>query len=241
MNAKKFILGVIPARGGSQAIKRKNLVDLGGVPLISHTVQAAKDSKLISKAICSTDSEEIKETVERLGGEVPFLRPESIARNETPMLPVLQHAVGYFEKNGTRPDLIVLLQPTSPFRNGKDIDTAIELFLASTADSLMSVTEVKENPLWVRVLKADRLSPLLPHPESAHYQRQQLPKYYIPNGAIFICTYETLMVKNKIEGDDCLAFIMGADKSIDIDEERDLARAQSLAQSLSNRREENFV
>lgn len=229
MSRELSILAVIPARAGSQGVKRKNIIDLGGVPLIAHTLKAAKESTLISKTICSTDSEEIRSIVQQLGGEVPFLRPVALGTGESPVLETLQHAVRFEEQREFQPDVIVLLQPTSPFRSGLHIDKAVTTLIESDFDSVISVAEVKEHPYWMKTLEHGQLKPFLQTNGKEQWPRQKLPKLYIPNGAIYVTRYDTLMVQNTIVGKNCGAFVMSREVSIDIDDEFDLTLARHLA------------
>jgi CMP-N-acetylneuraminic acid synthetase len=148
------LLGIIPARGGSKSIPRKNIKELLGKPLIAYTIEAAKESGFFDRLILTTDDEEIAEIGKRYGAEVPFLRPKEIAEDKTPMLPVLQHAVNFLkEKENYEPDAIMLLQPTAPLRQTFHITEAVELFKKSGADSLVAVVEIPGHfsPYWAVV------------------------------------------------------------------------------------------
>ncbi len=137
-------LGIIPARGGSKGIPNKNLLQLGGKPLIAYTVEAARASGVIDRLILSTDSEAIAEIGRSLGVEVPFMRPPELASDDAPMLPVVQHAVSQMEQSGWVADIVVLLQPTSPLRRPERIQQAVELLKSSDCSSVVSVTEIPE-------------------------------------------------------------------------------------------------
>ena len=144
MNAE--ILAIVPARGGSKGIPRKNLRQLAGRSLLSYTAEAALKSKNISRVVLSSDDEEIRELGTKLGLDVPFIRPFEIAQDNTPMIPVLQHALNtLWENESYKPDLIVLLQPTSPLRTNMHVDRAICDFLEAKADSLVSVVQLPHN------------------------------------------------------------------------------------------------
>ena len=145
------VLGLIPARGGSKGVPRKNIKLLCGKPLLEYTAQAALASRLLSRVILSTEDEEIAEAGRRCGLEVPFLRPQELAADDTPMLPVIEHAVRWVEERGERFDAICLLQPTNPLRRAEEIDGCIELLIGTGADSVVTVLPVpaEYNPHWV--------------------------------------------------------------------------------------------
>jgi CMP-N-acetylneuraminic acid synthetase len=154
------ILGVIPARGGSKGIRRKNLAPLGGRPLIAHTCDAARGSRRLTRVLVSTDDEEVAAEAARLGIEVPFLRPVALAGDDTPMIDVLVDLLSMLDRRESyRPDAVVLLQPTSPFRRAAHIDAAVDLFDSSGADSVVSVVPVPHQftPSSLMRLDGDRL------------------------------------------------------------------------------------
>src|SRR5687768_3079222 len=154
------ILGVIPARGGSKGIRRKNLAPLGGRPLIAHTCDAARGSRALTRVIVSTDDDEVAGEALKLGIEVPFLRPQALAGDDTPMIDVLVDLLSTLaSRESYRPDAVVLLQPTSPFRRAGHIDAAVDAFLASGADSIVSVVPVPHQftPSSLMKLEGDRL------------------------------------------------------------------------------------
>jgi CMP-N,N'-diacetyllegionaminic acid synthase len=143
------ILGVIPARGGSRGIPSKNLALLAGRPLLAYTADAVKASTRLTRTIVSTDDERIAECAKSLGLDVPFMRPSSLAADDVPMLPVLQHAIDTLKTDGFAADIVVLLQPTSPLRRGEHIDAAVDWLERTAADSVVSVVEVPHqfNPM----------------------------------------------------------------------------------------------
>ena len=144
MNTKK-ILGIIPARGGSKGIPKKNIAQLSGKPLIAYTINAALKSKLLTKVIVSTDDKKIADIAKEYGCEVPFIRPESLSGDDVLTYPVLKHAIEFLQENNhEKYDAILLLQPTSPFRSSKDIDNAINL-LSKDVDCVISISNVEGN------------------------------------------------------------------------------------------------
>lgn len=225
------ILGIIPARGGSKGIPRKNLHPLAGKPLIAHTVEAALGSRCLTRVILSSDCPEIMRVVAALGVEVPFARPESLAGDNVPMLPVIRHAVDSLEAaDGYRPDYIVLLQPTSPLRRAEHIDEALQRLVGSDADSIVSVVKVPHQyaPVSVMVLEGDRLRPYLPVDETRNL-RQLKPSFYARNGAaIYAFTRQCLLEQHSIYGKTILAYEMRREDSVDIDEMLDLRFCEML-------------
>jgi CMP-N-acetylneuraminic acid synthetase len=210
---------------------------LGGRPLIVYTFKAAQKSRLLDRILLSTDDEEIAELGRKYSIEVPFLRPVELAGDNTPALPVIQHAVRYLEETeGYRPDHIVILQPTSPLRQARHIDEALELLVSSGADSVVSVMEVPHqfNPLSVMRIVEGRLEPYIPQ-DKLILRRQDKPKVYARNGAaVYAIRYETVMIQNSLFGDDCRPYMMGPQESVDIDAISDLQYAAYLLQKSEN-------
>jgi N-acylneuraminate cytidylyltransferase/CMP-N,N'-diacetyllegionaminic acid synthase len=224
---KKF-LAIIPARGGSKGIKNKNIVELKGKPLISYTIEEAKKCGIFDKIIVSTDSPEIAKISEKYGAEVPFLRPKKLAIDTASTVDVILHALDYFKAESEHYDYFVLLQPTSPLRKAEDILNAINLLFEKDADSIVSVCEVEHSPLFCNTLPEDLSLSNFIKKELRNKRRQDLPKYYRINGAIYISKIETfLKIKDFYEGKS-YAYIMPIERSIDIDNVIDLKLAELL-------------
>lgn len=225
------ILTIIPARGGSKDIVRKNLVKLCGNPLIQYTIDAAKGSTLISRIIISSDDDEIIEYCKAQEIDVPFKRPAELAKDDTPMIGVIKHAVEFLEKSESYiPSYIILLQPTSPLRTSKHIDEALDMFINSEADSIVSVVEVPHqfNPYSVMKLEKGFLKPFLPYDERKNL-RFLKPKFYARNGAaIYAFTYKCLIEKDSIYGDKILPYFMEKEESVDIDDMSDIVVAEGF-------------
>lgn len=223
-------LGIIPARAGSKGILKKNIVSLAGKPLIAYTCEAAKKSRYLENTIVSTDSKEIATIAEDRGVDVPFLRPATLAKDETPMLPVVQHAIQQMSgKEGTIFDAIVLLQPTSPLRTGKHIDRAIHHFEESVADTLVSVVEVPHNfhPLSLMVEGDDGWLEPYEGKNDLILRRQEKPTAYARNGpAVLVTTRPTVMNENTLYGKRIGKFEMTEKASLDIDGPDDLTLAE---------------
>lgn len=228
---KSKILAVIPARGGSIGIPGKNMKPLHGKPLIEYTFAAAKESKLLDRIVVSTDDERIAEIARRNKIEVPFLRPNGLATDNSPTLPVIQHAVNYLEeKENYEADYVVILQPTSPLRKAKHIDEALQILITTGADSVVSVTELPHqyNPYSVMKLHDGKLVPFAQNSE-VYTQRQLKPTFYARNGAaIYAFKCETLMQKSSIYGDDCRPYLMNKEDSVDIDDMVDFEFAEFI-------------
>jgi CMP-N,N'-diacetyllegionaminic acid synthase len=225
------ILAIIPARGASKGIPRKNLIPLCGKPLIQYTIDAAKGSKYINRIVLSSDDDEIIEYCKQQEIEVPFKRPKALSQDDTPMIYVVKDLIETLKKNEEyMPDFIILLQPTSPLRTSKHIDGALESFINSGADSIVSVVEVPHqfNPYSVMKLEDDFLKPFLPFDERDNL-RQLKPRFYARNGAaIYAFTYQCLVYKNSLYGNKILPYYMGKEESIDIDDMIDVLLAECL-------------
>lgn len=219
----KRIIGIIPARGGSKGVPHKNIRLVADRPLIAYTIEAAKGSQLVTHFVVSTDDTEISLVAERLGSTV-IMRPPELAADHTPMLPVVDHALRVLEPEMGRYDYVVVLQPTSPLRTASDIDMALTLLIQSGADSVVSVYEVGDHhPARMYRLIDGRLVPY--EQEPAHRLRQRLPAVYHRNGAIYACRREIIEEQGTLIGPDTRPYIMPRERSINIDDELDLAYA----------------
>jgi N-acylneuraminate cytidylyltransferase/CMP-N,N'-diacetyllegionaminic acid synthase len=221
------VLAVIPARGGSKGIPRKNVANVAGRPLLAYTADAARGAKRLTRIIVSTDDNAIADAARRLGLEVPFMRPATLAADDAPMLPVLQHAVTTMRQCGFRADVVVLLQPTSPLRRAEHIDAAIDLLDRSGADSVVSVVEVPHqfHPISVMRLDGDRLRPFIDGPLVT--RRQDKPRVFARNGPAVVAVRAAVIENGSLYGEDCRALVMGSDESLDIDSPGDLAELAS--------------
>ena len=226
MTAAPYAFGVIPARGGSKGLPGKNLRTLGALSLIGHAVASCREATRLARFVVSTDSETIAAEARRHGAEVPFLRPAELASDEAGMVPVLQHAVRWLEANGgPHPDLIVTIQPTSPFRVGTDIDETIAKLVATGADSAQTVTEAAYHPFFMKTLDGDRTVPLF-HEGHKYVRRQDAPPVYQPSGAVYVTRYDVLMSEGRVLGADNRAVVRGFEASVNIDTEWDFMLAE---------------
>ena len=222
------IIGIIPARGGSKGIPRKNLVKISNTPLIGFTIIAAKKSKFISDVIVSSDDEEIIEISRNYGADVPFIRPQKLSNDNTPMISVIKHSLDYFKNIFLNIDALVLLQPTSPLRDEKHIDEAIQLFLESNASSVVSVTTVPHQYSPECLLKINNEGFLDPISSKKYFNRQDKPKYYARNGPAIVVINPEVISKNDLYGDNSIPYIMDIEQSIDIDNLSDLNKVRKI-------------
>ena len=224
MYTNKKFLAIIPARGGSKRLPRKNVLDLCGKPLISYTIEAALKSKYINKVIVSSDDEEILNISSNFGADI-IKRPYELANDTATTFDAIKHTIDNFENY----DYIVLLQPTSPLRNVKHIDEAIELLEEKQADGIVSVCEMDHSPLWSNTLPKDGNMNNFLRDEVLNKRSQDLEKYYRVNGAVYICKTDKLLEnKSFFLKDNIFAYIMDRKSSIDIDEEIDFLFAERV-------------
>ena len=237
------VLGVITARGGSKGIAGKNLKLLGGKPLIAYTIEAAQQAGVIDRLILSTDDPAIAHAARALGCEVPFMRPADLARDDTPHLPVMQHAVGWLETHAAfRPDVVIILQPTSPLRGPQHIRDAVQLLATSSADSVVSVTAVSPHHHPMRMLRVDSsgAATLFVTGEPVRrriHRRQDLPEAWAMNGALYVFRRAVLFdAEPSLYGNRTAAYVMPAAYSISIDNPDDWTEAeQALGRQATTR------
>ena len=237
MNGKPLILGVITARAGSEGIPGKNIKLLGGKPLIAYTIEAAKKSKTITHLVVSTDGEEIAKVARECGADVPFVRPAELAADKVKHVPVMIHAVDFMEKKlGLTFDATVILQPTAPFRLPEDIDETVKKLLNSKADSAVSLVEVEgaNHPIKVKKLVDDRVYSYCMEEEEG-IRRQDLPRAYRRNGAVYVIRRDVLMKQKKLYGDYIMGHVVAEERSIDIDIPRDWVMAELMLEDLKKK------
>jgi CMP-N-acetylneuraminic acid synthetase len=230
------VLALIPARGGSKSIPRKNILPFAGFPLIAYSIAAAMTAETVRRVIVSTDDVEIAEIARRYGAEVPFLRPAEIAEDHTPDLPVFQHALQWLDEHeGYNPDIVVQLRPTSPLRRTWHIDQAVfRLLEHPEADSVRTVCIPFQNPykMW-RIHSDGFLLPLLEteFPEPYNMPRQLLPDVYWQTGYVDAAWADTILNRNSMTGDHILPLIISPEEWVDIDSIDDWRRAERMLQS----------
>lgn len=214
------ILSIIPARAGSKGLKNKNIVNLAGKPLLAWSIEASLKSRYINKTIVSSDDTKILEIAKRYGAEI-LVRPENLARDTTPTEPVVSHVLQNIN-NIREYKYLVLLQPTSPLRNEIDIDCSIELFLEKKASALISVTEIDNKILKAFTNDGNGYLEGVSNNEFPFSRRQDLPKVYMPNGAIYIIEIDDFLRTNKLFSSKTIPYIMSYESSLDIDTLEDL-------------------
>jgi len=216
MYKNKRFLAIIPARGGSKSIPNKNIMAICGKPLIAYTIDAGKKSKYIDEIIVSTDSDVIKVIAEQYGANVPFLRPDELSNDTSKSIDVVMHVIEYYKKNNVSFDYVILLQPTSPLRTFKHLDAAIEKLIESNKTSLVSVCEADENPVLMRSIENEKLKEVISF-EGTNLRRQDLPTFYIFNGALYINSNEMILSSKKFVDENTIPYVMDKESSIDID------------------------
>jgi len=221
------VLGLVPARGGSKGIPGKNIRPLAGRTLLDYTADAAAASAVIDRLVLSTDDPRIAAEGERLGIEVPFLRPGYLAGDETPMLGVIEHAVDALESAGWSPEIVVLLQPTSPLRRPAHIRSAVEELRTSGADSVVTVVELPRHlsPDYVMRIDEGRLVPFLERGASVT-RRQDARPAYVRDGTVYTFWRRTLLDTGSLYGRVCRPLVVPAAESLTLDSEDDWLEAE---------------
>lgn len=227
------VIAVIPARGGSKGIPRKNLAVCWGRPLVAHSIVHALSSSTVSRVVVSTEDAEIASVARSWGAEVPGLRPRALAEDEVLDLPVFKHVLRSLrEAEGYEPDAVVHLRPTAPRRRRGWIDEAVELLLGdASADSVRSVSEPHQHPYRMfRINESGYLTAVMAHEHPRPYllRRQDLPKMYYYNCVIDVTRPRTIFEQDSMTGASILPFVMDPDDVIDIDGPRDLQIAEAL-------------
>ncbi len=221
----KKVLAIIPARGGSKGVPGKNIRAIGGKPLVAWTIEAATASRYIDRLILSSDDDDIIRLAKTYGCEVPFRRPAELATDDASTVDTVLHAVDNIEE---KYDLLVLLQVTSPLRTTVDIDCCIELYAQTQASSVVSVTETEKSPYWMYTIdEQSYLAPLLANDELPQ-RRQDAPKVYLLNGAIYVIGVEKFLESKSFVLDKTQAYEMPKERSIDIDTESDIVAFEEL-------------
>lgn len=222
------ILGIIPARGGSKGVPRKNIRLLGGRPLLAYTADAALGAKRLSRVVLSTDDEEIAHIGALLGLEVPFLRPADLAADSTPTLPVIEYTLNRLSENGESYDAVCLLQPTNPLRRATDIDNCIEVFCETGADSVVSVLRVpaEHDPEWVYRRNSDGFLTLASGRAAPPPRRQDLPEAFHRDGSVYITRTNVVLDEKSLYGSRIRAYEMLREFSLNIDTWEDWKKAE---------------
>ncbi|EIJ42663.1 CMP-N-acetylneuraminic acid synthetase [Beggiatoa alba B18LD] len=216
-------IAIIPARGGSKGVKRKNIRLLAGKPLITWTIQAAQQSKYLDRTILSSEDAEIIATARQCGCEVPFIRPAELALDETSGIEPIIHAIQTLSEQY---DYVVILQPTSPLRIASDIDQAIQRCIDQQADFCVSVTEAETHPYWC--FQQDEQGFLQPLFKDIPARRQDLPAMLTLNGAVYVAKVSAFLETRRLLTPQTIAYVMPKVRSLDIDTEADFLLAEYL-------------
>ena len=212
------LLAIIPARGGSKGIPRKNLRLIGDKPLICWTIECAKAASSVERVIVTTDDEEIAQTALKSGAEVPFMRPASLAQDDTSGVDPIWHALDWLEKNeGYRPQHAVMLQPTSPLRTAQDIEMAYRIALAKDPGAVIGVSESTQHPHWTKRIDDEGCLIDFVDQYKAVSRRQDLPAAYIVNGAIYMFSRMEFLREKSWFRPKAYPYVMPHERSLDID------------------------
>lgn len=230
------VLALVPARGGSKGVKRKNLRHLGGKPLLNWTLEVALNCSTIDRVLLSTDDIEIAEAGLSAGADVPFLRPDELAGDHTPDFAVFEHAMEWLERNeSSNPDIVVWLRPTSPLRVSEDIEKAVQILQVNKCHAVRSVCLVEHHPYWMKELDNGKLSALISGMDENHFpQRQTLPPVYRLNGAVDVISRRAAFQHKALFAGDICGYQMPADRSVDLDTEMDFEIAEFLLRKKSS-------
>jgi CMP-N,N'-diacetyllegionaminic acid synthase len=224
------VLGLIPARGGSKGIPRKNIAPLAGKPLLAYTAAAALAATRLTRVIVSTDDGAIAEVARSCGVDVPFMRPASLATDAASSLAVVQHAVRWLEEQGEKYNAICLLQPTSPLREADEIDACVALLAAGDCTAVMTVRPIPDefNPHWAYEYDAGGYLRVSTGEENPISRRQDLPDAYYRDGSVIVTRRDTVMEQNSLYGAHVAGYRVESEPWVDIDTPADLQRAETL-------------
>lgn len=216
----KKVLAIIPARGGSKGIKKKNIKEIQGKPLIAYTIDAARQSEYIDKIVVSTEDEEIARIAENYHASVPFLRPKELATDEAKTIDCIMYTINRLASSNETYDILLLLQPTSPLRTSEDIDQALSQWMESGLKSMLSLSLVEDSPILIRSRKKNGELLKILH-MSSDVRRQDMPEYYHVNGAVY-GNYVGQLDEHTSFNDNEYGYVMERSHSVDIDEEIDI-------------------
>lgn len=224
-------IAIIPARSGSKALPDKNIKELCNKPLLAYSIESAIKSQMFDKIFVSTDSEKYAAIAEQYGADASFLRSKKNSSDTAGSWDAVREVIEKFEEQGKNFDYIMLLQPTSPLRTAEDIQDSFQLLKEKNAHSILSVTETEHSPLWCNTLGDDLCMDSFRNEAYANLPRQQLPTYYQLNGAIYLLERSELEKENMF-CNQCYAYIMPRERSIDIDTEIDFKIAEYYLKKL---------
>ncbi|MEL6867149.1 MAG: acylneuraminate cytidylyltransferase family protein [Bacteroidota bacterium] len=230
------VLGLIPARGGSKGVPRKNIKLLGGQPLINYSIASGLACPLIEQVVVSTDDEEIAQISREAGANVPFMRPAKLASDKSPTIDTVVHALQFFLDHGELYEAVCLLQPTVPFRDARDLTAAVQLFVDDVTDSLISVREVPHvyHPHWVykENVETGYLEKAISDPLIS--RRQDLPPAYHRDGSVYISNSGVILKEHSLYGQSINRFVMAHSPNINIDTMEDWEAAEQYVNTHLN-------
>ena len=228
------VIGLITARGGSKSMPRKNILPLAGKPLIAWTIEAARSSRFLSRVLLSTDDPEIAEVAASWGAEIPFMRPVELAGDTTPHVLVVEHAIRWLEEaEGSRPEYVLMLQPTSPLRTAEDIDGVITFAREREAIAVVSVSPMDRHPYLSKRILADGTLAEFVTSDIAYLRRQDLPPAYALNGALYLNRSESLLRDHTFVPPGTLAYVIPSERSLDVDTPWDFHLVEMILQDRS--------
>lgn len=229
------VLGLIPARGGSKGVPRKNIRPLLGKPLLQYTAESAREARRLSRLVLTTDDPEIAEIGRRCGLDVPFLRPAELSADDTPTLPVVQHAMRWLLERGDSYDAVCILQPTCPVRSPGLIDACVERLEEMGADSIVTVLPVPSahNPHWVYFQNGNGLLQLSTGEKTPIASRQDLPPAFHREGSVYVTVRRVILEGDSLLGDQLVGYPLDPGGTVNIDDFDDWARAEQLLASSS--------
>ena len=228
------ILGIIPARGGSKGIPRKNIKILGGQPLLKYTWDVASKSKYLTTVILSTEDDGIMEVGKSLGVPIPFKRPTSLSEDTSTSLDVIKHALNFYEQKGEPFDAVCLLQVTSPFRTVSFLDEAIKKFIDSKSDALVSVLEVPHeyNPHWTFKADSSNQLSIATGEQKIITRRQDLPKTYHRDGSIYLTKASVILNESSLFGNSLSYILSNKNTHVNIDTMEDWNKAEVICKNI---------
>lgn len=238
MYKKRKVLGLIPARGGSKGLPKKNILALGGKPLIAWTIGQALASKYLDAVVVSTDSKEIARIATKYGALTPFIRPEKLATDSASSMEVVYHALDFLAGQGQKYDYVALLEPTSPLRKSNDLDNAIKTLIdaKNKADSLISLGQIAlEHPIYAKKITKNKYIRPYFETEAKYSRRQDLPIAYFPYGVIYLSKVSSLRNTNTFYQKRTIAYFIERWQNFEIDDEIDLMLVEKILSFRNNK------
>jgi len=233
MIKEEKLLAVIPARGGSKRLPKKNILDIAKKPMIAWTIEAAHQSKYIDRIVVSTDDMKTADISVKYGACVPFVRPDELSTDEASSIEVVKHAIDTLCESNDFYEYIILLQPTSPLRTFKHIDSAVDLLVDKNADSIVSVCEVNHPNEWINTLPDDLSMKNFINIDTGKLRSQELSKQYRINGSIYLSKISVLTKQLTFFHDSTYAYVMDTHDSVDIDNKFDYELCNFIANNIN--------